>query len=85
MTRYRVHMYRSGDPAAAHTYEAANVDSLTAALTRAVAEVEDRGGKYGAAVWLQPLAPEGGWMKKHTGSWQVMATLNMKDIPKETP
>jgi hypothetical protein len=83
--RYRVHMYRWGEPAADHTYEAADLDGLTVALARAVAEVEDRGGKYGAVVWRQPQAPDGGWMKRHTGTWQVMATVGMKDIPKETP
>lgn len=81
--RYRVHMYRWGDPAADHTYEAADCDSLAAAFARAADEVEGRGGKYGAVVWRQPPAEGGGWMKRHTGTWQVMATVAMKDVPRE--
>lgn len=83
--RYRVHMYRWGDPAADHTYEAADCDSFTAAFARAAVEWEDRGGKYGAVVWRQPKGEGGGWMKRHTGTWQVLATVGMKDVPKEAP
>lgn len=83
--RYRVHMYRRGDPAADHTYEAADLDSFTAALDRAAFEVQDRGGKYGAVVWRQPQGEGGAWMKRHTGTWQVLATVAMKDVPKEAP
>jgi hypothetical protein len=75
--RYRVQMYRWGDPAADHTYEAADCDSLPAALTRAAAEVEDRGGKYGAVVWMQSQGEGGGW--------QMMATVGMKDMPRSAP
>jgi hypothetical protein len=76
-TRYRVHMYRWGDPKADHTYEAADLDSLAAAMVRADAEVDYRGGKYGAVVWMCPPAADGPPL--------LMATVGMRDMPRVAP